>query len=104
MRNNFTRLQNIIRQQLGVDLLTIKLESNFEKDLGADSLDVLEIIIPIEYEFGIEDLIDYEIYTVQETLDLDYIESLFQENDINLFTKLQIFNSEMDSTFYKIRI
>ena len=74
MEDNLTQLQNIIAKQLGIDLIKIKLESNFEKELGADSLDVVELVIAIEYEFGIEieDRIASKITTVQDAL--NYIE------------------------------
>jgi acyl carrier protein len=74
MEDNLTRLQNIIVDQLGVDLIKIKLESDFEEDLGADSLDVVELVITIEYEFEleIEDRIASKIATVQDAL--NYIE------------------------------
>jgi acyl carrier protein len=74
MEDNLTQLQNIIAKQLGIDLIKIKLESDFEKDFGADSLDVVELVIAIEYEFGIEieDRIASKITTVQDAL--NYIE------------------------------
>ncbi len=74
MEDNLVRLQNIVSKQLGIDLIKIKLESNFEKELGADSLDVVELVMAVEYEFGIEinDRIASKIATVQDAL--NYIE------------------------------
>lgn len=48
------RLISAIAEVLGLDASTITAESNFVEDLGADSLDVFEIIMGIEDEFGIE--------------------------------------------------
>lgn len=48
------RLINAIAEVLDVDKSTITTDSKFADDLGADSLDVLEIIMGIEEEFGIQ--------------------------------------------------
>ena len=40
--------------QIGLDTMDITMESNFMDDLGADSLDTVELIMEIEDEFGIE--------------------------------------------------
>ncbi len=75
MENNLKRLQNVIGKQLGIDPSKIKLESDFGKELGADSLDVVELIMSIEEEFEIEieDQAAGQMATVQNVL--DYIES-----------------------------
>ena len=44
---------NIIIDKLGVDKDEIKMESNFSSDLGADSLDTVELIMEFEKEFDI---------------------------------------------------
>ena len=44
----------IIVQQLGVDADKVKLEASFVDDLGADSLDVVELVMAFEEEFGVE--------------------------------------------------
>ncbi|MBS4539764.1 acyl carrier protein [Clostridium sp. D2Q-11] len=48
------KLKNIIAEQLDVEKEDIKLESSFQNDLGADSLDVVELIMAIEEDFEIE--------------------------------------------------
>ena len=48
------RVKEIIAEQLGVKKSEIKGESSFIDDLGADSLDTVEIIMALEEEFGIE--------------------------------------------------
>jgi acyl carrier protein len=48
------RLREIISDQLKVDIEDVKPEASFADDLNADSLDVVELIMAIEEEFGIE--------------------------------------------------
>ena len=48
------KIKGIIAGQLGVDEEEVKLETNLAKDLEADSLDAVEIIMAIEDEFDIE--------------------------------------------------
>ncbi len=50
----FKKLQQIIAEVLNVDVDEIKPETTFVDDLGADSLDVFQIIMGIEEEFDIE--------------------------------------------------
>ena len=47
-------LERIISESLGVDQDMVKDESNFVNDLGADSLNIVEVIMGIEEEFDIE--------------------------------------------------
>jgi len=74
MEDNLTRLQNIVGQQLGIEVIKVKPEADFSKELGADSLDVVELVMAIEDEFDIEieDQKASQIATVQDAL--DYIE------------------------------
>lgn len=50
----FEKLQQIIAEVLNVDAEEIAMETTFVDDLGADSLDVFQIIMGIEEEFDIE--------------------------------------------------
>lgn len=50
----FEKLKNIIVEVLNVDESEVKMESTFVDDLGADSLDVFQIIMGLEEEFDIE--------------------------------------------------
>ena len=50
----FERVKNVIVDQLSVDADEVTLESSFVDDLGADSLDVVELIMGLETEFDIE--------------------------------------------------
>jgi len=48
------KVREIIVEQLGVEADQVKPESNFVDDLGADSLDTVELIMSFEEEFGVE--------------------------------------------------
>jgi len=48
------KVKHIIVEQLGVDEDEVKAEASFVDDLGADSLDVVELVMALEEEFGIE--------------------------------------------------
>ncbi|MBP3568538.1 MAG: acyl carrier protein [Lachnospiraceae bacterium] len=50
----FEKIQKIISEVLGVEEDTITMETTFVDDLGADSLDVFQIIMALEEEFDIE--------------------------------------------------
>jgi acyl carrier protein len=48
------KIKEIIVEQLGVDPEKVKLEASFIDDLGADSLDIVELVMAMEEEFDIE--------------------------------------------------
>lgn len=50
----FDKVKEIIIDQLGVDGLAIKAEVSFLNDLGADSLDIVELVMAFEEEFNLE--------------------------------------------------
>ena len=50
----FEKLSKLISEQFGVEADTITMETTFADDLGADSLDIFQIIMGIEEEFDIE--------------------------------------------------
>lgn len=50
----FEKIRSIIVEQLSVDESMVTMDTNLMKDLEADSLDAVEIIMAIEDEFGIE--------------------------------------------------
>jgi acyl carrier protein len=76
MSENLLRLQIIIGEQLGIEPSKVKPNANFTKELGADSLDVIELVLKIEYDFdiNIEDQYASKIETLQGAL--NYIENL----------------------------
>ncbi|MDU9793933.1 acyl carrier protein [Helicobacter pylori] len=50
----FEDIQAVIAEQLNVDVVQVTPEAEFVKDLGADSLDVVELIMALEEKFGVE--------------------------------------------------
>ena len=70
MATNQERLIEIIAKQLGVDENNVTPDSSFMEDLGADSLDTVELVMALEEEFDIEipDSDAEKIQTVQDAL------------------------------------
>ena len=54
MSNIEQRVKKIVAEQLGVNESEVKNESSFVNDLGADSLDTVELIMALEEEFNVE--------------------------------------------------
>ena len=70
--NEFEKLKQIIADVLNVDPDEVTMETTFMDDLGADSLDVFQIIMGIEEEFGMEvpaELAE-NIKTVEEAVEM----------------------------------
>jgi acyl carrier protein len=68
------QIQKIVCEQLGVEADQVKPEASFTKELGADSLDVVELVMAFEeaFEIEIDDDSASEIQTVQDAM--NYIE------------------------------
>jgi len=71
MENIEQRVKKIVAEQLGVNEADIKHESSFVDDLGADSLDTVELVMALEEEFETEipDEQAKKITTVQQAID-----------------------------------
>ena len=71
MNNTFEKVRAIVVEQLGVDEADVQIDSTFIDDLGADSLDIVELIMAFEEEFEIEipDDVAEKIKTVKDTVD-----------------------------------
>jgi acyl carrier protein len=65
------RVKKIVAEQLGVNEAEVKNASSFVNDLGADSLDTVELVMALEEEFGCEipDEDAEKITTVQQAID-----------------------------------
>lgn len=79
MSNIEDRVKQIISGQLSVKEEEIKNEASFVEDLGADSLDTVELVMALEEEFGTEipDEDAEKIATVQQAI--DYVQSHSEE-------------------------
>ena len=73
--NTFDKVKAIVVEQLGVDEAEVTIDSTFIDDLGADSLDIVELIMAFEEEFNVEIPDDdaEKIKTVKDTV--EYIDS-----------------------------
>lgn len=63
------RIQAVIADQFGIELSTITPESNLQNDLHGDSLDLMEIVMELENEFGIE-IVDTDAEACKTVQDL----------------------------------
>ena len=71
----FDKVKEIVVEQLGVDEAEVSIDSTFIDDLGAGSLDIVELIMAFEEEFNVEipDDVAEKIKTVKDTV--EYIDS-----------------------------
>jgi len=67
----FEQIRDLIADRLGVDVDKVTPEASFKDDLGADSLDLVELVMELEDEFDLEisDEDAEKINTVQDVLD-----------------------------------
>ena len=72
----FEKVKSIVVEQLGVDEKEVKMDAAYIDDLGADSLDIVELIMAFEEEFG-SDIPDEEAEKLKTVGDaIKYIESM----------------------------
>jgi len=75
----FKKVKNIISEQLGIDVEEVTMESSFVDDLGADSLDIVELIMALETEFDLE-IPDEEAENINSVGDVvEYIKAHTEE-------------------------
>jgi acyl carrier protein len=75
MADVFDKVKEIIVDKLGVDESAVKLEASFIEDLGADSLDIVDLIMALEEEFGV-DIPDEEAQNIKNVGDaVNFIKS-----------------------------
>ena len=67
----FEKVKEIIKEQLGVSESAVTLEASFIDDLGADSLDIVELVMALEEEFNIEipDADAEKVVTVEDVVE-----------------------------------
>ena len=70
--STFEKVRDIVVEQLGVEADDVTIDSTFIDDLGADSLDIVELIMAFEEEFGVEipDEVAEKIRTVKDAVEL----------------------------------
>ena len=74
MSNTLDRVKKVVVEQLGVDESQVVETASFTADLGADSLDTVELVMAFEEEFGIE-IPDEDAEQIQTVKDaIDYID------------------------------
>ena len=74
MEEIFKTMQDLIAEQFAIDTDEIAMESSFVDDLGADSVDLVELVMAMEEEFDIE-IDDEEAQKILKVKDaIDYIE------------------------------
>lgn len=64
------KLQTLIADQLGVDGNSTTMDTNFEEDLGVDSLDIVELSMALEEEFDIGEMSEEDLATIKTVGDL----------------------------------
>ena len=73
-----SKVMNIVAEQLGVDEREIKAESSFVDDLGADSLDIVDLVMTMEEQFELE-IPDDKAETIKTVNDaINYIHAHYQ--------------------------
>ena len=72
----FEQIRDVLAKQFEIDPETVTMETNLIDDIGADSLDVVELIMSLEDSYGISisDAETAEIYTVRRIV--EYLEKL----------------------------
>ena len=75
MSEHFDKIKEIVIDKLGVEEAKVTVDAKFIDDLGADSLDTVELIMEIEEVFGL-DIPDEDAEKIQSVKDvLDYIKN-----------------------------
>ena len=66
----FEKLKELISEQMGIEAGSIAMESNFEEDLGVDSLDIVELSMALEQEFDIGEMSEEDLAAIKTVGDL----------------------------------
>ena len=83
MEEIFTGVKSAVAETLGIDAKLITMESSFIDDLGADSLDIAELIISLEDKFGIS-ISDEDALKIVRVKDaVEYVNNAKNNNDSN---------------------
>ena len=66
----FEKLSELIADQFGIDADTITMDTSFFDDLNADSVDIVDLSMALEEEFGVEELDESEMSSITTVGDL----------------------------------
>lgn len=77
----FDKLKAIIAQQFGVEESSITVEMSFEDDLGADSVDIVELSMALEEEFDVEEMGEDDVANIHTVGDLlKFLQERLEDN------------------------
>jgi acyl carrier protein len=77
----FKKVAGMISEQFGVDVSTITMDTLFEEDLSADSLDIVELTMALEEEFEIGEMQDEDLTNLRSVGDIvNYIQTRLSDN------------------------
>ena len=76
----FNKLTELLAEQFSVEPESITMDTSFEDDLGADSVDIVELSMGLEAEFGIEEMSEDDVATIKTVGDLvHYLQGKVEE-------------------------
>ena len=76
----YNKLTELLAEQFSVEPESITMDTSFEDDLGADSVDIVELSMGLEEEFGIEEMSEDDVATIKTVGDLvHYLQGKVEE-------------------------
>lgn len=76
----FNKLTELLAEQFSVEPESVTMDTSFEDDLGADSVDIVELSMGLEEEFGIEEMSEDDVATIKTVGDLvHYLQGKVEE-------------------------
>lgn len=76
----FNKLTELLAEQFSVEPESITMDTSFEDDLGADSVDIVELSMGLEEEFGIEEMSEDDVAIIKTVGDLvHYLQGKVEE-------------------------
>lgn len=77
----FDKLKTIIAEQFGVEESSITTDMSFEDDLGADSVDIVELSMALEEEFEVDEMSEEDVSSIHTVGDLlRYLQDRLEDN------------------------
>ena len=66
----FNTMQDLVAEQFAIEPEEVSMDSSFEEDLGADSVDLVELVMAMEEEFDIGEMSEEDLATIKTVGDL----------------------------------